>query len=131
MSQQNEKTFSMPRESFDKWLTALRSGEYTLGRRVLRTTAGSYCCLGVLQKTLSGECENQPAITESWAGKHQLSLLQDNDSGGYWNPFLPSVPVEEGYNFTASCGYVNDALRMTFPQIADVLERHYKEPSNV
>ena len=31
-----------------RWIAALRSGEYRQGRRLLRASDGSYCCLGVL-----------------------------------------------------------------------------------
>jgi len=32
----------------DRWIAALRSGEYQQGRELLRTKDGTFCCLGVL-----------------------------------------------------------------------------------
>lgn len=32
----------------EKWLTALRSGDYVQGRQYLQTAQGTFCCLGVL-----------------------------------------------------------------------------------
>lgn len=32
----------------EKWIAALRSGEYTQGRMVLRDSDNNFCCLGVL-----------------------------------------------------------------------------------
>jgi hypothetical protein len=38
----------MDAELKQKWVTALRSGEYKQGRRALKTIHGTHCCLGVL-----------------------------------------------------------------------------------
>lgn len=38
----------MKTEIKERWLEALRSGNYEQGRRVLRSTDDHYCCLGVL-----------------------------------------------------------------------------------
>jgi hypothetical protein len=42
----------MKRELRDRWVAALRSGEYKQGRDQLRTPGGSFCCLGVLAETV-------------------------------------------------------------------------------
>lgn len=39
---------TVDRELLDRWLTALRSGDYDQGIGVLRDSANRYCCLGVL-----------------------------------------------------------------------------------
>lgn len=38
----------MKKELKDKWIAALRSGEYKQGKARLKTDDGGYCCLGVL-----------------------------------------------------------------------------------
>lgn len=38
----------MKKELKDKWIAALRSGEYRQGKSKLKTDSGGYCCLGVL-----------------------------------------------------------------------------------
>ena len=40
------KKYSLPREFAEKWVKALRSGEYKQGRGLLHSNFG-YCCLGV------------------------------------------------------------------------------------
>lgn len=42
----------MKRELRDKWVAALRSGEYKQGRGALQDTTGGYCCLGVLCRVM-------------------------------------------------------------------------------
>lgn len=36
----------------NKWIKALRSGEYKQGTGELKTSRGAYCCLGVLAKAV-------------------------------------------------------------------------------
>ena len=48
----------MRRELRDKWVKALRSGEYKKARRFLENE-GNYCCLGVLCMVDNGEIRNQ------------------------------------------------------------------------
>jgi hypothetical protein len=49
----------MPKDLKDKWVKALRSGEYKQGRGTLYTpSTKSFCCLGVLEHIcLNGEVE--------------------------------------------------------------------------
>lgn len=43
-----EKKFKLPKEFGEKWLTALRSGEYEQGTgRLYRQSNQTFCCLGV------------------------------------------------------------------------------------
>lgn len=56
-----KKTIFMSRENGEKWLAALRSGDYEQGRgSMLRD--GKYCCLGVLEQVVSGKVEDK----EGW-----------------------------------------------------------------
>lgn len=47
----------MPQAMKKKWVAALRSGNYKQGYGNLLTPDGAYCCLGVLQKEISGAVE--------------------------------------------------------------------------
>lgn len=38
----------MDKEVKERWLTALKSGDYKKGVKTLRTSRGEFCCLGVL-----------------------------------------------------------------------------------
>lgn len=42
-----EKPFKLPKEFAEKWLKALRSGEYAQGQNKLCNSDSEYCCLGV------------------------------------------------------------------------------------
>ncbi len=41
-----------------QWVKALRSGEYRQGRELLKSSAGAFCCLGVL-------CDIQGAVFDN------------------------------------------------------------------
>lgn len=41
------KKYQLPKEFGEKWITALRNGEYKQGKDRLKDIFGGYCCLGV------------------------------------------------------------------------------------
>ena len=104
----------------DKWVAALRSGEFKQGREVLRNVeADKYCCLGVACALAIRE-----GVESEWP-----------DDGGYsWDEELPYAvrdwlglktgagDLAEGdrYNHLIA---LNDDARYTFTQIADVIDR--------
>jgi hypothetical protein len=51
-----------------KWLEALRSGRYKQGRKKLRPTPDTYCCLGVLCDIL-GDDWNHPHLDYEYDGE--------------------------------------------------------------
>lgn len=53
------KTIFMTKEQWEKWDNALRSGEYKQAKSAMfNKDTGGYCCIGVLQKVLSGCVEH-------------------------------------------------------------------------
>lgn len=46
----------MDRKIRDKWVEALRSGEYKQGQNALRTNDNKFCCLGVLCDVVDANC---------------------------------------------------------------------------
>jgi hypothetical protein len=105
-----------------KWVSALRSGEYQQGQLYLRTNSG-FCCLGVLCD-LYGKENNV-----------EWNLVEDEDSNYYRfqgnAASLPFSIVEwsgiEGTN--PAIGFIplsvlNDR-GSTFNEIADVIEEHF------
>lgn len=97
------------------WLEALRSGRYKQTRRQLRDAEG-FCCLGVLcdisgfgkwdqngyyRRGLSGRHLDLPSFVAEWAN-------------------LPSHPCASDGTPLAD---LNDNAGLTFPQIADIIER--------
>jgi len=109
----------MKEEVKDKWVKALRSGEYKQGKNRLEDKQGNYCCLGVLcvlaqkegvkidllsnpEQIIGVNIGDQPEVRR-WASIKQMSgsygpssLVRDNDSGA------------------------------TFPEIADIIEENWK-----
>lgn len=111
----------------EKWLTALRSGDYKQGRGRLKATKDgrtTYCCLGVLCEVAITEGVPLTVTTDSFY--EDLTLTSFDDSSAY----LPEAVVqwadvstnglfgdEGGGNLT----YMNDTGK-TFEEIADVIE---------
>lgn len=113
----------MNQEVKERWLKALRSGEYPKVRGYLKTLEG-YCCLGVLCDLYSKE----------------TGIQWDNYDGSYsfmgadgvpppkvknWadtNPTFPSVKFK-GILFNLQT--LNDYERLTFNEIADLIEEQY------
>lgn len=123
----------MNQEIKQKWLTALRSGEYEQGRETLRSLDNKFCCMGVLcdlyikenqaedkkvdwninpyRKAYSfEECSSlTPNVVLEWAG-----IDTELDLG----PYVPH-PIE-GYGLS-SVGVMND-MSVSFIDIADIIE---------
>lgn len=106
----------MPQSIKDKWVAALRSGEYKQGQRFLcDDTTGSYCCLGVLEVITDGEVERN----------------SDGESRG-----LPTQEFYDRYDITGWEGtseelwLMNDAVYggdpHTFDEIAGWIEDNVK-----
>jgi hypothetical protein len=103
----------------EKWLAALRSGEYNQGRRQLRTSDGNYCCIGVLcdisglgewvddagygsnYKTEDGlSWATAPAVVRAWATR------DGEDSDSVWDDLVG----------------LNDLSSLSFEEIAMYIE---------
>lgn len=115
-------TIRMPQASLDKWLAALRSGEYKQGVGILETSSGMHCCLGVLQKCLTGDVERHACgealrlPTTPWLEAHNIRfygrIIPHPQLVG--NPYLPKL---REYASNA-----NDCGRYDFLDIADAIE---------
>ena len=104
-----------------KWVSALRSGDYQQGRNYLRTDNG-FCCLGVLCD-LYGKENN---VEWNFVNNGHNYEFEEFES------YLPSSVRKwagvEGYNFlvnngTETLSELNDT-GSTFEQIADFIEEH-------
>lgn len=108
----------MKKEIADKWCAALRSGEYKQSIGRLRRAEG-YCCLGVLSD-LSKQGE--------W------NKSNDYGSPGDWRTGELNIAVMNwsGIRTSGACvkntylSTMNDKGK-TFEEIADVIEKHWKE----
>lgn len=112
-----------------KWCEALESGEYKQARGQLRKS-GRFCCLGVLcnmhaqahpdiaaeQKRATeymGEQDLPPMAVQEWAGL-----------GTEEGAFYGYAGLQDTYTSLAD---LNDDVKLTFPEIAKVIRKHYKE----
>jgi hypothetical protein len=90
----------MKKEIRDRWVTALRSGEYEQGIARFER-GGRFCCLGVLCDVI-GEPPNSPS------GSGQWSLVRD---------LLDGIDPHD-------LAYLNDNERLGFPEIAEWIDAH-------
>jgi hypothetical protein len=58
----------MKAELKQKWIAALRSGEYKQGKGVLRTTEDRFCCLGVLCNLIAPDGWGETKVVETAIG---------------------------------------------------------------
>lgn len=102
----------MDAEWKQKWIEALRSGDYTQDNGALRTPTG-YCCLGVL-------CEIHPSMT--YAGSSGYRDVNGYTVRGYPSEYL-LLAVELSFGSMRRLAKMNDDGR-PFPEIADYIERN-------
>lgn len=115
-------------EAKAKWLAALRSGQYKQSTRGLCNSDG-YCCLGVGAKVINGlsdaELVQRSVPDKAWV--HAWWESVDSQDGPYdytyRNPCLPEVSDSIPYN--ASLAECNDEMRLSFLEIADLIEKHF------
>lgn len=107
----------MQPEIKERWITALRSGDYPQTRCQLRSEKPEYCCLGVLC-----DIAVQDGLGE-WDGEEYVS-----PSGGRRTGYLPlnvldwSGLTEDGM---ADLVKLNDTNGLAFDAIADYVEEQY------
>lgn len=124
----------------EKWVKALRSGEYHQGFTQLRVE-NSYCCLGVLCDLYGKEHHVAwdrvtgflfekyylPEKVKKWAGL-QNELPNSNYPGnvtfrpGESLPAIPLACLNDGQFPDSGIGI--ERRQYTFPEIADIIERH-------
>jgi hypothetical protein len=113
----NEKTIRMPKELLEKWLAALRSGEYKQATSgVMRDrNENSFCCLAVLQHAVCGkvvEADDEYLPDSHWLEEYAVQFL-DSGRTRSTNPFLPTLRT--------NAAIANDE-GSTFAEIADAIE---------
>lgn len=77
--------FKMDPELKQKWIAALKSGEYKQGKaRLHDKNAGTYCCLGVLNEVAAyGYPGGNAGLGYELPARVQSQLIHMNDSKGY------------------------------------------------
>jgi hypothetical protein len=100
----------------EKWVAALRSGQFKQGRGSLRN-GNQYCCLGVLC-VISGLGE-----WESW-WESQMAFRYDGDASTCYPPLAFAAAIGLSTGRMSLYGHMNDGDELTFGEIADHIEAH-------
>ncbi len=120
----------LEKELKEKWLTALRSGEYAQGKGLLCKVDAEgntrYCCLGVLLEVIHGK--------EVWTNDRKVSgtiwrgYTDGNDGHRTYARDImphPQTLIDLGVSHEEKgtpLPTMNDGGKFTFPQIADWIE---------
>lgn len=115
------KTIRMKKEDWEKWDAALRSGEYGQCEGHLTNGEGGYCCLGVLEKALSGKTEDNGDELPSteWLERHGIKFNSGPDAAATVAGRAPLITVD-GKPTLASV--VND--EMIYGESSDNVDEH-------
>lgn len=113
----------MKKEIADKWVAALRSGDYKQGKSFLRDSRNNFCCLGVLCNI---HAQDNPELAATQNSPHHYF--------GYNSVLPPNVENWTGmsngtgwiYSLNTSLSLMNDTGK-TFDTIADIIEKHWCE----
>lgn len=131
----------MKKKYADKWVKALRSGKYSQTRLRLKNSSNSYCCLGVLCEVVKDEVggvwkssgskckefviEGGPTKSDSVDDTHlpasvqKLVGLKSPEGAG-----VIAVKNKEEFDCLIA---MNDKGRMTFKEIALVIEKNWRK----
>lgn len=113
----------MNKEISEKWVAALRSGEYHQGKGVLRTEREEYCVLGVLCDLAEGE----------WVKRnHRFAYVLGDDQGDFYAPcsVLDWAEIKfdydnDGFPLIERVVGMNDS-DSSFEHIADFIEQNWE-----
>lgn len=104
-----------------KWCKALRSGEYTQGKSVLRSLDDKFCCLGVLLDITDKSVWKNPSCNTSESTSVPAYL---NDS--FYHIGYLSVKQQEAFGFDGNTMHalsnMNDHENKSFTEIAEWIE---------
>lgn len=106
----------------DRWLTALRSGEYKQGKGYLRQADDTFCCLGVLADIAvkDGACP----VPELKANRAVPHYTYDSLSGDLTIELSGWAGLEPYDDVQSRLMGMNDDYGLSFEQIADWIEEN-------
>lgn len=119
----------MNKEWKDKWLTALRSGEYLRGKGRLKyigiTSANDrYCCLGVLCELYKKETGRVKWIN----GGRDLEITSMLEDHSKYHSYIPDEIIDDlnllDLKEMEVLVKMNDSLNKSFVEIADYIEQN-------
>lgn len=119
----DQPSIFMTQEQKDKWLTALRSGEFKQEQSTLQRDGG-YCCLGLLEQVISGDCETGGLPSIEWLDANGITFRGVFGRNPGVECDLLEVDDAEQLPFgrNTSLSSLNDS-GYTFTEIADALEK--------
>lgn len=116
----------MKKEIAEKWIKALRSGEYEQGQGCL-SEGGKYCCLGVLCEILNvPKTIDEGTMTARYSG-YTLGLpveVRELSGISSLDGVLPRQYVV-GFEVVQTLAGLND-IGMSFNEIADIIEKEWE-----
>jgi hypothetical protein len=115
----------------ERWLAALRSGEYEQGRGMLEFN-GKFCCLGVLCSLAVKDGITERTVLENVDGPTGVALYGTRDGVGgtrhylpgkviEWAGLPPNEPTVSVPELGGSLASLNDS-GTTFAEIANIIE---------
>lgn len=114
---------TMRPELKQKWIDALRSGNYSQGEAFLRDNNDNFCCLGVLCDVAdAGEWQIDNNDTYFVFDGWQLDDVLNEDALEY---FQLDEPIADGLmalNDGSYCRWIGYAKKLSFAEIADIIE---------
>jgi hypothetical protein len=110
----------MKPEILKRWVAALRSGKFKQTRNRLKWN-GAHCCLGVL-------CELHRRSTRGrWSHEQYLDCaIHMPQEVAEWAGLKDTNPILITPGSSHSATFRNDTEHLTFPQIANAIERTQK-----
>ena len=126
-------------DTYNKWITALKSGKYRQATKMLRSPRG-YCCLGVLCEVMEVpydkisctyvfneeevHSERLPAdlISESM----EVVLMRVNDAGGSFEQIAELIENRDNINWGALRHIFRNSI-VNYPKMVDLINKHTKE----
>ncbi len=107
----------MNQEIKNKWIAALKSGEYQQGTGFLKQD-GKFCCLGVLCDIHAKETGNLFNTLGKYLGENRILPKEVVNWSG-----ISSASGRREYS--NSLWELNDIDGFSFSQIADIIEKHF------
>lgn len=105
------------KSQFNKWINALRSGEYAQTKECLQNSDG-YCCLGVA-------CEVLIPKGLQYVEEEGFLIGDFPDDQKYSPKWLTEINDDFSHKTSQELAQLNDVDHMSFDEIADCLEAVY------
>ena len=114
------KTILMKKEHAKAWLKNLRSGKFKQGREQLGSAKTGYCCLGLLEKTVSGKVES--GATSYYSSQTWLRLKGVRYRTAFNADDLDPQICNYANQGRTQASVANDDFGLSFKEIADLIE---------